>query len=410
MKICMLSSSYPKYDGDVTAPFIESIATGVAALGHEVHLLLPHHPEIRRKVYENGVIFHFYRYAPTKKLHIWGYADSLQADVTIKKGVYALVPLVFASSLMSLTRLTAQERFDIINAHWVVPNAPVGAIVAGPNHIPLVVSLHGSDVFVAERKKAIGRVARSSFQRAAAVTGCSHDLVSRAIRLGAPPDRSRVIPYGVDPSLFRPDVEAGLEMRRRLGLGPDDLAILAIGRLVYKKGFEYLIRALSKVREGGTKVTLVIAGSGDLAGELQTLAADLGVKEHVRFPGSVQRGDVPAYFNLADIFALPSVKDQSGNVDGLPNVLLEAMASARPIVASRVAGVPDVIQHGITGLLVEEKNPEELAGAIIQLVDSSRLREQLGQAARARIEAELNWPSIARQFVEVYQSAKRVTV
>jgi glycosyltransferase involved in cell wall biosynthesis len=405
MKICMLSSSYPKYEGDVTAPFIESIATGVAALGHEVHLLLPHHPDIRRPAEEKGVKFHFFRYAPTKKLHLWGYADSLQADVTIKRAVYALVPLVVSSGLLSLARLTARERFDIINAHWVIPNAPIAALVSGPTRTPLVVSLHGSDVFVAERKRAIGLAARAAFRRSAAVTACSHDLLGRAIGLGAPAERSRVIPYGVDPALFQPNASERARIRDKLGLAADDVMVLAVGRLVYKKGFEYLLRAAPSVLAAHGKAVFVIAGAGDLAGELRDLAQSLGVADRVLFPGSVLRGDVSGYYCAADIFALPSVRDREGNVDGLPNVLLEAMASARPIVASRVAGVPDVIDDGVSGLLVAEKEPDQIAAALIRLIDSPNLRSALAVAARAEVEADLTWPAIVRRYADVYRSA-----
>src|SRR3954453_12554985 len=97
MKIAMVTSSYPKFPGDVTAPFIESIAKNVAALGHEVHVLAPWHPDIRRESEEDGVVLHFFKYAPLRGLNIWGYAESLEADVRVKGAIYPLTPVVMLS-------------------------------------------------------------------------------------------------------------------------------------------------------------------------------------------------------------------------------------------------------------------------------------------------------------------------
>src|SRR5947209_7467064 len=136
MKICMVTSSYPKYPGDVTAPFIQAIATYVAAEGHEVHVLAPWHPELRHEPQENGVYLHFYKYAPFRNLNVWGYAESLEADVRVKNVIYPLTPLVFLSSFLALLRLTGQIEFDVLQAHWVIPNGPVAALVARLRRLP----------------------------------------------------------------------------------------------------------------------------------------------------------------------------------------------------------------------------------------------------------------------------------
>src|SRR4051794_33709416 len=99
MKIVMVTSSYPKYEGDVTAPFIESIAASIAAQGHEVHVLAPYHPDLRRTPLDKGVRLHFFKYTPVRNLNIWGYAEALEADVRVRGAIYPLTPVVFISSL-----------------------------------------------------------------------------------------------------------------------------------------------------------------------------------------------------------------------------------------------------------------------------------------------------------------------
>ncbi len=399
----MVTSSYPKYPGEVTAPFIEEIAAGIAALGHEVHLLLPHHPDLRRGAVEREVYLHPYRYAPCRALAIWGYAESLAADVEVRGRTYLAAPLALPAGLLALLHLIHQDRFDLLHAHWAIPNGPAAALAAGRRALPLVLSLHGSDIYLPERKPWLRPIARWTFRRASAITACSADLARRAMALGAPAGRLTVIPYGADPQTFHPADPAERErIRAELGLAPGEPFLLAVGRLVRKKGFDILLRALPRVVQEVGPVRLLIAGRGDLYGELAALAGRLGVQDRVILAGAVERDRLPALFRSCDLLAVPSMHDERGNVDGLPNVVLEGMASGAAIVASEVAGIPQVISSGETGLLVPEKDPEALATAIVRLLRDPGLRARLGQEARKRVEEELNWPAVARQFEQVY--------
>jgi glycosyltransferase involved in cell wall biosynthesis len=175
--------------------------------------------------------------------------------------------------------------------------------------------------------------------------------------------------------------------------------------MVYKKGFEYLIRAVPAVLREHPNARVVLAGGGDLEDRLKSLVRQLGVERSVIMPGWVQRDKMPLYFSGCDLFVLPSVVDQQGNVDGLPNTLLEAMASARPVVATNVAGIPLAVKDGDSGLLVPEKQPGELSSAINLLLQSPELRVQYGEAARRRVERELNWDTTARTFISLYRAA-----
>lgn len=406
MRVLMLTSSYPKYRGDTTAPFIESIATHIAAQNVEVHVVLPEHRELRRSPMEEGVYFHPYRYAPRAEWTRWGYAESLRADVKIKRGVYALLPFVMLSSIRTLLALAGQKRFDLIHAHWVLPNAPAAALVARLKHLPLVISLHGSDVFVAEKGRAFGAAARWCFNRAAAMTSCSDDLINRAVALGADEARISLIPYGADTKVFRVSEADTQQVRQRLGLCPDDVMLLAVGRMVYKKGFEFLVAAMPHILQYAPNARLVFVGYGDLRDELERQANTAGLNSHIVFAGKVPRQEIPAYFGASDVVVVPSVRDAAGNVDGLPNVVLEAMAAGKPLIASNIAGFPDVIHDGENGLLVREKDPAALADAVLALARAPALRKQMGDAGRVQIHSKLSWENVARHFIEVYESAR----
>lgn len=397
MKVLMVTSSYPKFPGDTTAPFIESIALGVASRGHEVDVVLPHHPDLRRGAFE-PVRFFPYRYAPRDEWCLWGYAQSLESDVRVRPGAYLLAPLAALALRAEVASRLREKRYDVVHAHWVVPNAALVADIARVHGAPLAVSVHGSDVFLAERLRPATVLARRAFRAAGVVTACSSDLRRRAVLLGADPPRTRTVPYGVDTDAFAPRAPDPA-VRERLGTPPGALLVLAVGRLVEKKGFRHLIEAAAKA----PGVHLVVAGDGDLRGDLEVRAREAGAS--VRFTGSLDREGVAQALAAADVVAVPSVVDRAGNRDGLPNTLLEALAAGRAIVASRVAGIPDVVEDGVTGLLVAEADAEGLAAALRRLASEPETRSRLGREARRHALSGLSWAAAARSLEECYAQA-----
>jgi phosphatidyl-myo-inositol dimannoside synthase len=397
MKLLMVTSSYPKYPGDVTSPFIESIARALAARGHAIDLVLPEHPKLRRPAHE-PLRFFPYRYAPRASWAIWGYAASLEADVRVRGRVYLLAPLVAAALRRAVARRLESQRYDAVHVHWVVPNAAMIFDLVRSHRVPLVVSLHGSDVFLAERLWPARSLARRAFDAAGAITACSEDLRGRALALGAAAARTRTVAYGVDAGDFAPAPDAAA-LRARLGLREDERLVLGVGRLVEKKGFAQLIDASA----GLEHARVVIAGAGDLRGELQARALERGAP--VTLVGALERDAVRAAFAAADVVAVPSVVDRAGNVDGLPNTLLEALAAGRAVVASRLAGIPDVVQDGVNGRLVPPGDAPALAAALRELLADDVQRGRLGAAARDTAVARLGWDAAARAFEECYAEA-----
>lgn len=405
MRILMLATSFPKWPGETTAPFIEEIAAGVAARGHAVTLLLPHHPELRRGAEVRGVRLRCFHYAPHPALNIWGYAQSLLSDTQIKRRTLLAAPFAVSASLgavlgeLRAARATGRP-YDLVQAHWVLPNGPPAALASSGT--PLVVSLHGSDIYLAERHWSLALAAAGAFRAATAVTACSGDLRARGVRLGAAPGRSHVIPYGVNTRQFRPDPGLRAAVRAELGLAPEVPLVLGLGRLVAKKGFNVLLDAWPAVLRAVPGATLLIAGYGDQRERLERQAAALGLGNSARFIGRLERERAAAYVAAADVFALPIVRE---GVDGLPNVLLEAMGAGRAVVASRVAGVPDVVEDGVHGLVVPERDPAALAAAIVRLLADPDLARRLGAAARDRVERELTWERTAERFEAVFRLA-----
>jgi glycosyltransferase involved in cell wall biosynthesis len=286
-----------------------------------------------------------------------------------------------------------------MHGHWVVPGG-ITASLAAPD-VPLVVSLHGSDVFVAETLAPARAAARRAFRRAGFVTACSADLATRAIALGADPSRIETVPYGVDAGRFHPDPVARRGRRRELGIGDAVPLCVAAGRLVRKKGFEYLVDAIAAVPQA----VLAIAGEGTLHDELRERARAAGVAGRVRLLGNQTQDRVGELFAAADMICVPSVRDDSGNVDGLPNVVLEALASGTPVITTTAGGIGAVVEDQRTAMVVPERDAAAIAAAMVDIASNPDAARRLGAAARAEVSARFGWERAAARFEAAYDRA-----
>lgn len=326
----------------------------------------------------------------------------MRADVRLRLSAVAVAPLALAAGWRETRRVVRRTRSALVHAHWVIPGGVVGAAAAGRR--PLLISLHGSDVFVAERHRLAGTAARAAFSRAAWVTACSADLRDRAVRLGAHPDRTTVIPYGVDTARFNRSAALGTDTRTRLGIPPDAPILFTLGRLVEKKGFVHLIDAVPQLSREFPGLRLLIGGTGDLEPALRERAASIGVAPRVTFLGNVPHDEVPALLSAADVAVVPSVRDDAGNVDGLPNTVMEIMASATPLVATTAGGIGAVVEDGVTARVVPERDADALAGTIADLLRRPSLASEIGARARAVACRDHSWDRVARSFDAIYRA------
>jgi glycosyltransferase involved in cell wall biosynthesis len=245
---------------------------------------------------------------------------------------------------------------------------------------------------------------RRAFLTASAVTACSSDLRDRALALGARAQQTRTVPYGVDAHFFRTGnpgpADQRAAMRLRLGASSAQTLVVAVGRLVEKKGFAHLIEAMADAPD----LHLAIIGDGDLHSDLRARGDVSGVS--LTLAGRFSRSEVREALECADLVAVPSIVDSMGNVDGLPNALLEAMAAGKAIVASRVAGIPEVVTEGIEGVLVPPKDPAALRDALFRLAQDPGRRGQLGEAAARRVKRDLTWDRVGATLEECYVQAQ----
>lgn len=257
-----------------------------------------------------------------------------------------------------------------VHGYFAHTPAEVAALVARQLGVPYSFSVHARDA----RKVAPAELAARA-AAAACVIACNPDVV-RDIPPGSA--RVHVIPHGVNLRRFYPGPFHPVESDQDL------LRMLAVGRLVPKKGFDVLIEAVARL---AFPFRLRIVGDGPERGRLAALIAAAGLAEQVRLGNPLTHAELPAAYAGAHIVVVPSVVDSTGDRDGLPNVILEAMASARPVVACDVGAIRSAIVHVSTGILARPGDPVALAAALDLLAHQPALRERLGRNARAHVEA-----------------------
>ncbi len=396
MKIAVIASSYPRYEGDGTAPFVKSISEALAKIGNEVEVVAPYHPLVNEN-FKDIIKVHWFKYAPFNKFYIMGHANSLDSDVKLKKGVYFLLPLFIFFSFLKLYSVARKQKSDMIHIHWVIPNGLPALLVSKILKIPYSISLHGSDIYIANKNWLFKQTAQIIFKHSSFVSACSMDLYSNAKKLGAP-NNTKLIPWGADPEIFFKFNKLKNE-KFNFRSNNEQIILLCLGRLVHKKGFSNLIKAMPKILEKDRNIKLIIGGEGPIGFLLEDLVNTLQLNKFVTFIGKVNWDEVVLFLNSGDIFIQPSIKDEFGNVDGLPTVILEAMACGLPIVSSDIGGVNMVIKNGENGRIVTPGNIEELAEVIHEIVQDKDLLDKMGKYSRTLVENQFNWDMIAKKLV-----------
>ena len=295
------------------------------------------------------------------------------------------------SVIRRLVRLCREHQVDLWHAHDYKSNL-LGLIVRRFHKMKLVTTLHGW-TNMSGRMPLYAKIDKWSLKYYHAAVCVSDDLLEECLRWRVPRQRCHVVYNAIDTEDYRRRHSVAAA-KQKLGVPTDELLIGAVGRLSPEKGFDLLIRAICEVRRMGHRVALQIAGNGDARSDLERLISDLNCGEFVRLLGHV--ADPKAFYEAMDVFALSSIRE------GLPNVVLEAMAMETPVVATRVAGVPTLVEDGVSGLIIEPSSTHELVAAIERLLVGANLRTKLSSAARRRVEEKFSFARRMEKIVAIY--------
>jgi glycosyltransferase involved in cell wall biosynthesis len=296
--------------------------------------------------------------------------------------------------VFDLYRLMKQKDIHVLRTHKYHANQ-YGRLAAWLAGVPVVIaSVHGN--YRKDKRlnrRIVNMLLAGVTDRIVAVSDAIEDDIKRYDKIN--PGKLLVFRNGVDTRIFDPGREF-TDIRSALPLRENEIVIGFIGRLVVNKGLLYLMEALSLLKKDYKNLRLMIIGEGSLRGELEDRAKELQLEDRISFLG--ERRDIPEALYSIDIFAIPSI------AEGLPNALLEAMSMARPIVATEVGGIPEVIKNRESGLLVKPKDPGGLAEAIKTLITDSRAADEMGRNARDFVESNYSITANARRWEELYRA------
>jgi colanic acid/amylovoran biosynthesis glycosyltransferase len=306
-------------------------------------------------------------------------------------------PIELAKSLEAVARAVEQLDWvrefdpDVIHAHWASYPSTAALALGRLVGKPFGFTCHAHDIFVHDH------LLREKLESAAVpvtISRCNVAWLAEQVTARAR-DRLTVIHCGVDlPSLFFQDD------------GRDEDLIVTVGRLDPIKGFDVLIDALAELERQGRRFRCQVIGEGPLRGELQAHIDRQRLSEFVALVGALSQTEVRAALRTATIFTLPSVIAPSGDRDGIPVSLMEAMAAGAPVVSTRVSGIPELIEDEREGLLVSPRNSRALAEALARLLDDAALRRRLAVGARAKVEREFDAAREANKLLELFAHAR----
>ena len=386
--ILVLTSTFPRWQDDTEPGFVYQLCQRLSD-SHNIKVLAPHCPGAKRKEVMGDVEIIRYRYF-LEKYQTLTYAGGILAKIKENHMRMLLVPLFLLSQFLHLLILLRKERYAAIHAHWLIPQGFVAilATLLTRKSIPVICISHGGDLYALQG--AIFRLCKSwVLRRCTAICVVSHSMADYLRQLGVQEDKIHIAPMGVDlTTVFAPDEKA---VR-------DKNSIMFVGRLVEKKGVNYLLQAFREILKNNRSLKLLIIGDGPDKKLLIELAKLLEIDDHTTFVGAVSSENLPYYYCTAGILVFPFIKTDTGDQEGLGLVLIEALGCQCAVIASDLPAVKDVMMDGETGLLVMPGDIRELTAKIEYLLSHSDLAERIGRKGREFVMTKFDWSIVSERY------------
>jgi glycosyltransferase involved in cell wall biosynthesis len=383
VNVLFLTHAFPRTVDDPAGSFILRLAVALAGQGVHATVVAPHAAGLPERDTLRGVPVRRFHYAP-ERFETLAYAGTMAEQVRSSWTARLALAGLLATAVRSADRHRREAGAQLLHAHWWFPSGLAAAAVATLRRLPLVTTLHGSDVRLASGIAAAGPVFARVAARSSVVTAVSTWLASQASALAPNLPRPGVAPMPADVELFSP---GGTRASNRL---------LFVGRLTAQKGVDLLLRAVAELQPD---VSLDVVGDGVEADSLRELGLALGLGSRVRWHPPVPQAALVEFYRVAAALVVPAVEE------GLGLVAVEAQLCETPVVAFDSGGLRDVVADGETGILVRSVSAAGLATALHDLLQRPDRGASLGRAGRARALETFAPDAVARHYAGIYQEA-----
>lgn len=392
--LIVLATTFPRWANDKIPHFVKDFCLELSPGFKSVKAIVPHYKgaKTREKLNKNTTVKRFRYFFPAGYENI--VYEGHAADKFSKSPVYLLKLLLFVVSQSFSLISSVFTGKKIINAHWMIPQGFIAVMAGKASRTPVVVTVHGGDVFKL-RGKHMTRIKRFVLKHASAVV-VNSSATEKACRKIYPGRDYPIIPMGIDLKRFKP---ANLPKPKA------KLSVLFVGRLSQEKGVIYLLRAISEIpskKRAGITVTLV--GDGPEKENLAEFIQKNNLTDVVRMAGWIDNDKLPEFYNSSDIFVGPSIVDEQGWEEAFGLVFAEAAACGLPVIATKTGGIFDIVKDGETGFLVDDKDSSAIAGKILKMYDDRAELKRMSKAAVAHINDSFSWQNTVSEYKKILNS------
>ena len=398
MKVLFVTSTFPRSEDDDQVPWLLELALVLRDARVDLEILAPTYAGLESHEV-HGIPVHRYRYF-TKKREVVTHEAGAMNNMVGRRDLMLPAFSLVGAGMAAAARLCRKNAYDVIHSHWPLPMglpAQAGAW-ASKNRPRLVATFHGAEVALAKRKSHYRPLLRYLTQNLDTAIANSASTAATVRELTGV--EATVIPFG--PPRGAVNLDRGPE-DAGVGTSEDELPIvLAVGRMIERKGFPVLVRAAEKLRG---RAQVVIVGGGEHEPVVRREVERKKVGDVVRLAGRLSNEELSDLYGRCAVLCLPAIVDSRGETEGLGVVLIEAMSHGKPVVASRLGGIVDAVEDEENGLLVHPNDPEVLADALLRVTEDRKLAEKLGNAGRERAKRLFSWDSIAERHLRVYSAA-----
>jgi len=398
-RILVLATTFPRWKDDTEPAFVYYLSDLLAQRGFSMTVLAPHSSGSLFRERLGNVNVRRFSYAWPHSMQKICYNGGALPNLKRYWRARLQLPVFLLRQWNAILKLVEQDSWDLIHAHWIVPQGFFATVIGRMKHIPVILTAHAGDVF-AMRNPVIRPFATYALRKALLCTVNSNATVEAVLKLYKDSTVS-LVPMGVDLSRFHPGLPDE-EIVRRFDLR--GRTILGVGRFAPKKGFLHLIDACSSLVSKSPDYRLLLCGFGPQEESLRARVAERNLEGIVHFAGKINQNELPRFYRSSQVVSVPSVVLSSGDTEGQGIVVLEAMASRIPVVASGVGGILDTITHDRNGILVPPGDPASLADAIYGLCEDERKADLIARNGLETIRQRFSWDRIADRFAALYEN------